>query len=206
MKLAIFSDVHGNAFALEAALNAMKKHSPDYYFCLGDLVTGAQPRKTLDLLQSVKCWTVQGNMDEVILNPVKYTGDDETERRYNDIDFWVHDQLTGEDFTYLMDLYGHISWGGESEKLFCVHGSPRSYNDVIDAGTSDEDLSEMLKGVDAAFLAVGHMHTPMLRIFNEMTIFNPGSVGLPYGAHRPMPCVARYVILKMGDSFLQCDI
>jgi Icc-related predicted phosphoesterase len=44
MRVAIFSDVHGNLTALEAVLNDIKQQSPDLTMFAGDLcVDGARP-------------------------------------------------------------------------------------------------------------------------------------------------------------------
>jgi predicted phosphodiesterase len=40
MKIAVFSDVHGNRFALEAVLQDISSHKPDLMLNLGDTVLG----------------------------------------------------------------------------------------------------------------------------------------------------------------------
>jgi len=42
----------------------------------------------------------------------------------------------------------------------------------------EEELERMLSGCQATVVAGGHTHTQMLRRFREMTVINPGSVGL----------------------------
>ncbi|TCK83647.1 metallophosphoesterase family protein [Albibacterium bauzanense] len=37
MKIALFSDIHGNLPALEAVFEDIAKHQPDEIYCLGDL-------------------------------------------------------------------------------------------------------------------------------------------------------------------------
>jgi putative phosphoesterase len=200
MKIAVFADIQGNAIALEAALNDMRRHQPDRRICLGDVVTGAQPVRCLQLLREANCRVVQGNMDAAVLNLSAYDGDDDDERRYSEIDQWCYAQLSAEDRRYLADLPAQLALDTPFGRLLCVHGSPRSFDDMIDAATSESQLATMLTDCEADVLAVGHMHTPLLRRFGSMKIVNPGSVGLPYGARRPMPCRAQYAIVQAGAA------
>ena len=199
MKIAVFADIQGNAFALEAALNDLQRHQPDLSICLGDVATGPEPVRCLHLLQAINCQVVQGNMDAAVLNLQPYHGDDSDEQRYNEMDQWCAAQLSESDRRYIASFRPQIELETPFGRLLCVHGSPVSYDDVIEATTPDTQLTHLLGDHRPDVLAVGHMHTPMLRTFEEMTIFNPGSIGLPYGAHRPMPYQAQYVILQEGD-------
>ena len=48
MRIALIADIHSNIIALEAVMKAVKKHSPDMIFSLGDQVNlGPCPRETL---------------------------------------------------------------------------------------------------------------------------------------------------------------
>jgi len=38
MRIALFSDIHGNRHALEAVLRDIEEQRPDRVYCLGDLV------------------------------------------------------------------------------------------------------------------------------------------------------------------------
>ena len=65
--------------------------------------------------------------------------------------------------------------------LFC-HGSPRSDEEMLLRTTSDERLTEILRGVDADVVVCGHTHMQFIREVGEKHVVNAGSVGLPYGA------------------------
>ena len=65
-------------------------------------------------------------------------------------------------------------------KLALFHGSPRSFEEGILATTPDEEVEEMLSGIDAPLLACGHTHFQLLRRVGESLLVNPGSVGLPF--------------------------
>ncbi len=48
MRLAIFSDIHGNDFAFETVEVDIKKHNVDQLVCLGDAIQGGpQPATTV---------------------------------------------------------------------------------------------------------------------------------------------------------------
>lgn len=68
-KLAIISDIHGNADALEYVLKTLKKAPVDLTIFLGDLLTyGVQPNKVIDLISNYKLLNnsvfIKGNHDQ----------------------------------------------------------------------------------------------------------------------------------------------
>ena len=53
MRIAIYSDVHGNLTALQTVLADIKKQAPDLIAFAGDMsVMGARPRACLELARS----------------------------------------------------------------------------------------------------------------------------------------------------------
>jgi putative phosphoesterase len=205
MKIALISDIQGNAVALEAVLADVHFEQPDVIVCLGDVASGAEPAAVLDMLRSHQCLTVKGNMDDVILNPELYTGEDETLRKYADMDQWCSEQLTENDRAYMQSFQSLLTVELSDEvELLCFHGSPKSYNDVIEAITPDDELSRLLDGYSARVMATGHLHTPMLRRWQQTLLLNPGSVGLPDGGKRGnMPTRAEYAVIRHKTGQLQ---
>jgi predicted phosphodiesterase len=67
MRVAIFSDVHGNLTALEAVLADIKQQAPDLIFFAGDLcLSGARPSACLQRLRQENISPIYGNTDEEI--------------------------------------------------------------------------------------------------------------------------------------------
>lgn len=65
MRLALLSDIHGNAFALEAVLNDLYRRRIDHIICLGDVLPfGPQPLECLNRVRELNCPVVMGNADE----------------------------------------------------------------------------------------------------------------------------------------------
>jgi putative phosphoesterase len=71
MRVAVISDVHGNADALAAVLADIKAHAPDITLNLGDCLSGPlQAERTAEMLQSANLTaTVRGNHDRYLGNP-----------------------------------------------------------------------------------------------------------------------------------------
>ena len=89
MRIAIFSDAHGNSFALEAVLNDLLKTKPDVIANLGDSVWGASnPHGAWQLLQQIQTINVRGNTDEMVSS--KYDTLDEQSHAYAS---WIREQL-----------------------------------------------------------------------------------------------------------------
>ena len=66
--LAVFSDVHGNALALDAILANIERAKVDRTVCLGDAVQGgAQPEAVVARLRELACPVVMGNTDAWLL-------------------------------------------------------------------------------------------------------------------------------------------
>ena len=69
MKIAIISDIHGNAFALDTVLGDLKREPVDQIVCLGDAIQGgAQPAQTVARLRELGCPVVMGNADAWLLS------------------------------------------------------------------------------------------------------------------------------------------
>ena len=70
MQIALISDMHGHAIALEAVLADIQQQKIDQIICLGDVVTiGFQPKKTLDMIRSLGCPCIMGNHDAALQVP-----------------------------------------------------------------------------------------------------------------------------------------
>lgn len=182
MRIAIFSDVHGNLVALDAAFEDIQRQVVDQVVCLGDVAaSGPQPHQVIQRLIEMQIPCVMGNADRWLLEPEPYRGENEIYRRVSEIDAWCAHQLTVADFNFLRSFQETIELPfSEHGVLLCYHGSPRSNTDMISAGTPEDDLKSLLSGFQAMVMAGGHTHVQMLRRYRESILINPGSVGLSY--------------------------
>lgn len=182
MRIAVFSDVHANLVALEAALKDIRHQSIDQMVCLGDVAaSGPQPYQVIQRLIDLQIPCVMGNADEWLLEPEPYRGENEIYRKVSEIDNWCAHQLTAADFNFLRSFQETIELPfSDDGVLLCYHGSPRSNTDIIAASTPEADLESLLSGTRATVLAGGHTHIQMLRRYRVSILINPGSVGLGY--------------------------
>jgi predicted phosphodiesterase len=212
MVIALLSDVHGNAVALEAVLRDLEALGPDRVVCLGDVAGwGPQPSECVRLLAEAGCAVVMGNSDAWMLSPEPFSEPTEEQRRNEEIEWWCRSQLGPEDLATLGAYEPTVDLElGEDALLLCCHGSPRSYNDPMHSDTPGGVLDAMLAGVGADAVAAGHTHVPMVRRHGELLLVNPGSVGIPYvrlpegGAINPV--WAEYALLSHCEGRLDVSL
>lgn len=213
MRLALIADIHGNAVALRQTLEEIDRLGIERIVCLGDVAaTGPQPHEAVAELRERGIATVMGNADAEILNPPDPDQAEDPMRKYLEMSVWGRGQLTGEDTRFLSECLATIEIDlGESGTLLCVHGSPRSYDEIMRADSAGEALDQMLAGQEATVVAGGHTHIQMLRRHGRRILINPGAVGLAYDPAPPHPetrCVARaeFAVIEIGASGFSCTL
>ncbi len=211
MRIAIIADIHGNLTSLDAVLSDLAGAGVDQVVCLGDVAaTGPQPHETTERLRALGCAVVMGNADAALLRPVWLSPTDEESRRFAEIDGWCAAQLTPEDRAYLRTFQPTLTVSlGAEDTLLCVHGSPRSNTEGIVATTPEVTLTQMMGGVSARVMASGHTHVPYARRYRQVTLFNPGSVGLPYEMEQKgvrNPPWAEYALLDWRAGALGIEL
>lgn len=211
--LALISDIHGNLIALDAVLADLDHQGPDAVICLGDVAaTGPHPHETLGRLRALDWTVLLGNADAWLLDPREPDpgeDDDPFLQQVRELDRWCAERLDKDDRAYLRGLPKtvRVELGGVGP-LLCFHGSPRSFNELLIATTSAEDLDAALQGTTAKLLAGGHSHQPLLRRHRDRILLNPGSVGIPYervdaGRITRTPPWAEYLLVRWGGGALE---
>lgn len=209
MKLAIFSDIHGNDIALEVMLADMDQESPDQMICLGDVATGVQPREVLARLRELAIPIVQGNHDAWLLEPEPWGQDSDFYRRICDIDLWGAAQLTDADRAFLRTFPKTVQLELGDKTVLCFHGSPYSHSDLIFAHTPAAELLPFLDDFSADIFVGGHTHQPFVRRYKDKLLLNPGSVGLPFvkvdGTQKKPPW-AEYALLTVNGNRFSVEL
>ncbi|PZA08406.1 MULTISPECIES: metallophosphoesterase [unclassified Meiothermus] len=194
MRIAVFSDVHGNRFALEAVLEDIQSHHPDALVNLGDQVWGAaDPAGAWRLQQSLGAITVRGNTDEFLSK----TGP------YAELADWLKGQLEPEAPQRLRGfpvtaevaegevVVAHGSLHNPSEALFLRFEGGQSYN------ASPREMLEQARAFPKArVIVVGHTHREMLQVLEGITFVNAGPVSRQFDG---LP-LARWVLLEKRGS------
>ena len=213
MKIALISDIHGNAISLQAAVSDIDQHNVDRIICLGDIAaTGPQPRQCVEILQEHRIPVVLGNADAWMIDPKLSESPTDFIRFVEEVDLWCIDEIGAEGVAFLQTFQPRIKHQfDERMELLCFHGSPHSYNDVLTATTPDEELAPFLTGFETAIMAGGHTHQQLLRRYRDIILLNPGSVGLGYERNRTTDEAhnvgwAEYALLEYAAGQLSIDL
>lgn len=192
MKIALFSDIHGNLPALEAVLADIDTHDADVCYCLGDLVNFAPwPNEVIALLRARRIAVVQGNHDLGIGQhlpdfPFSFRSMVEQAAGWQALAA-TNAALTDDNRAYLRALPHNIRLdaGGPPPYLRVVltHGSPADVNRYIQQDHDAADLLRLMHTHAADVLCMGHTHRPYHRVLPGRAGFrhalNVGSVGRP---------------------------
>jgi putative phosphoesterase len=190
MRIAVFSDIHGNDFAFEKVEADIKGQGADQIVCLGDAIQGGpQPAAVVGRLRKLKCPVVMGNADAWMLSGVETTDEGippERKKKMELIRQWSLSQLTEEDRSFIAKFKPTITFALEKNlDLLCFHGSPVDFDDVILPAIPEDEFQKFLGSYKGNILTGGHTHAQQVRRLGEHFFFNPGSVGFAYAHHQP---------------------
>lgn len=205
MRIAIFSDVHGNLSAMDSVLADIDRQSPDLTLFAGDLCfLGARPAECLQRMRERHIPSVAGNTD------VWLVAGGEPERLRPMFE-WGVAQLSPDELAWLGRLPFSLRvspTARAADDLLVVHANPHDLNDIIFPAEADQraiwgqvrqpdaELEPMLGGVEAAVVAYGHLHIPGTRPWGALTLVNVASVNMP-GDGDPR---AKYALLDWKDG------
>ena len=207
MKIAIFSDIHGNAIALEAVLKDVDSRGVDLVFCGGDLVGyGAYPNEVINLIRKYRIPTIMGNYDDGVGFSRSDCGCAYTDPRMKELGQisleWTKKQVNFENRAFLRSLLERIQFTACGKKVLIVHGSPRRINEYLDADRPEESLLRMFEDEKADVIICGHTHLPYTKIMDAKCLINAGSVGKPKDGDQR----AAYTVLKLTESSLETEV
>jgi predicted phosphodiesterase len=190
MRLAVFSDMHGNCVALDAVLTDFAARPADRLVCLGDAVQGGpQPAAVVARLRELACPVVLGNADAWLLSGEASGAeaiDIERQQRMDAIRAWSLQQLSPADQGFIAAFQATVAVPlDEAHTLLGFHGSPHSFDDVILPSTPDEELHRLLDGFAPAILAGGHTHVQQIHHLGTSFYFGCGSAGFAYRHNQP---------------------
>jgi predicted phosphodiesterase len=212
MRIAIVSDIHGNAYALDVVIMELRRDKPDLTVCLGDAIQGgAQPAETVARLRDLRWPVVMGNADAWLLTGEE-TGRDQISKvrlaKMQEIREWSLAQLTDADRVFIGAFQPTVEVPlDDGRSLLCFHGSPASFDDVILPTTPEAAFAAMLSPHLPRMLAGGHTHMQQFRRVGatESYYINPGSAGFAYSHHQPeatfrADACAEYAILTAENG------
>jgi predicted phosphodiesterase len=189
MRIAVISDIHANARALDAVLEQIDAERVDAIWCLGDTVGyGPRPNECCDVVMERANYSLVGNHDLVVLGQLS-VGDfnDEAAAAAN----WTSRVLTAGSRAFLEGLEP----AGTVEGVDLFHASAR--DPVWEYVLTEEAASATLELSQAPLVLVGHSHVALALSQNGRGVsggmapagsrveldgrwlLNPGSVGQP---------------------------
>jgi diadenosine tetraphosphatase ApaH/serine/threonine PP2A family protein phosphatase len=190
MRVAVISDIHGNARALGAVLARLERERPDATWCLGDTVGyGARPNDCCALVDATCDLTLAGNHDLVVSGVL---GIEEFSHDAAAAAQWSREQLNDGARAFLEPLQPQATADGV--ELF--HASPR--DPVWEYVLTEHVARAALDATTAPIVLVGHSHVALalgsvggqlvgglapegsgISFAEDRWILNPGSVGQP---------------------------
>jgi predicted phosphodiesterase len=210
MRLAILSDIHGNAHALDIALADLEQHPADALVCLGDAIQGGPlPRETVSRLRSLAIPVVMGNADSWLLTGIETGAENpppERLRKMQAVREWSLSQLSDDDRAFIGSFQPTVTIPlSDSKTLLCYHGTPASFDEILLPDTPYETFVSALGGDPNFIYCGGHTHVQFLRRVRDTFHFNPGSIGVAYSHHQPdedfhLDAVAEYAVLTVEGS------
>jgi predicted phosphodiesterase len=170
VRVALLSDMHGNAVAFRAALADLEERGkPDLIVALGDVAQGGpQPSECLELLQELGCPCVYGNSDEFLVTLDLGAEEAPDVERLMTTAEWSREQLGHDGLDFLRSFEPTVEVG----RVLCCHATPTSNEDVVLPDT------EGIPRVDADAVAAGHVHQQWLRRFDRTLWFCVGAIGV----------------------------
>jgi putative phosphoesterase len=175
MKFAVFSDIHGNAYALKQMLIDTKEEKLKGYICCGDIAGYYyNQEETIKLLQNLdNLFIVLGNHDKQYMEAYQ---NPELERRYSSKYGQSYSEKSPFVYNYLNEAPEMLELNIAEHRIGIFHGSPehplngRIYPDHL-------DYNILFNNYDVCFL--GHTHYQLYKKVGNTVIVNPGSLGQP---------------------------
>ena len=200
LRVALFSDIHGNTLGLRAILEHLQSQGDaDIKIAAGDLVAGGPGGdEIIELLLEYEVQMLRGNHEVLAADPDDYFQHippkwlDWAQR---DAD-WLQENLSAAYWDLLAGLPLSRSVKFENgKKLFVCHAAPDDPWAYVCAQDVPPDVLQNTFGkLDADVIAYGHMHQHHMLWMDSKLLLNVASVGLrPDG-------LSAYTVLESVDS------
>ena len=190
MRICVFSDIHGNGPAFDAAYKMIISEKADLNIFLGDLCGYYYDQleifEKLTNIQSL--YAIRGNHDAIFLDIVE--GNKNMREKYCRKYGRSMENLLNKEIKELSKWLSSLSSFIEPAfDIACFHGSPMNF--LEDYIYPDSSLDIFLDHTSNVFL-LGHTHYPMIRRIDNKIVINPGSLGQPRQGGWPTYAVIDY--------------
>ncbi len=154
-RLAVISDIHGNAHALQAVLARIDTLNVDGIICLGDIVGyGPSPGECLEMIVRHCGVIIQGNHEQAAIDPGAAATFNGAAKEAID---WTRRRMSALHLAALRRLPHAATI---NDLVMCVHDSPvPGPTDYI----HDKQVAALaFRGVDVRICLIGHTHVPIV--------------------------------------------
>jgi len=219
MRVAVFSDLHGNPYACQAIIKAISREGEmDAILAAGDLcLGGSHPAACLEMLGEAGIQAVYGNTEAYLLTPDQVPPDELHRSIWDVIQpavSWTLDQLTPDQMRWLAGLPFEQSFnptGEPSEAMSIVHANPQDLELMVypdEAGQSGlwgevrqpdsaPELAKAFEKTAARWIVFGHFHYTFQRLWRDKTLVGVAPCSLPGVDHDPR---ARFTIFEWREN------
>ncbi len=179
MKIAIFSDIHGNLPALKAILNDIKENQVDEIICLGDLIAiGPKPKECLKLIFDEGITLVPGNHE--LYYAIGTHIDENMEEEEKAHQQWIESVLGDEYKEHLQKLPIEII-KNINGKSFCFKHFLTKENSLFPfeeaSVVKTGDPARFINSKCADYTFIGHEHRPFTAKKDGKMLIDVGSSG-----------------------------
>lgn len=180
MKLVVFSDIHGNSFALDAFLTKLKNIEYDYLIFCGDIFGYYYNQAQIieQFLQLRNLIWVKGNHDEYFVK--LFYGGLEVEsyiENYGHSYDKLTERFTQKDVQLIESHASKYMLSIDNYKIGIFHGTPE--NSLEGRLYPNTHIIQKTFYLPFDIVILGHTHCRMNRKVGTTAILNPGSLGQP---------------------------
>ena len=182
MRIAVFSDIHGNLEALKEILKDIRNENIDEIICLGDVIgLGPDSRECLDIIINSNIKFILGNHELYYLfgSDIDYNVDLE-EKKHNE---YIASTMTDYEKKYLekCPLFIECKYGNNKFRFmhFLIKDKTMKYpyHSLNLLTTLKDCLGDVVKKTNADYIFVGHEHTGFDYEFDNTKLYGVGSSG-----------------------------
>ena len=209
-RVAVLSDVHGNATALDAVRKEIRREKPDAVIVAGDLVlNGPQPAEALDGVRELEAEgavVVQGNTDVAVAD-FDYTAafpwlTDGVPDAFRAAAEWANDELGDDRLAWIRRLPSERRLLLDDTMVLACHASPGSQTQGFDQALDASVVLERVSRTDARVICCGHTHLPDVRDLGWKVIVNDGSAGYVFDGDP----TASWALVTIDDDVVSAEI
>ena len=210
-KIALLSDIHGNATALEAVLaDAERAGVTDYWF-LGDLLMPGTGRRNIlaRLAQLPISLQVRGNWEDSLWHALhgKLDLSRPSHLYLVRLCHFILEEISPEEIDLMQELPLQVLTEIEGLKIAVSHHLPDKNwgRELIHIG-DQADFDRLFEDNEASIAIYGHIHQQFLRYgTGGQLIINPGSIGQPFflDAALRQDLRAQYAIMELDETGLK---